>query len=139
VNLATVARFWHINAKTLNHWYKDCISNYDDEKKSGKFAGICAYAIDEATGEIIKEQVVHIFKPKQIGSHMNIDEKMIGKRYCTILSNAKTGKIAMMLESMNPQIISDALSCFGAEVLSIIRSYSNISTRSTPHKRIFRA
>jgi transposase len=121
VNLATVARFWHLSAKTLNHWYKDCISNYDYEKKSGEFAGICAYVIDEDTGEIIKEQVVHIFKTKQIGSHMNIDEKMIGKRYCTILSNAKTGKIAMLLESMNPQIISDALSCFGTEELDRVK------------------
>jgi len=121
VNIATVARFWHINVKTLNHWYKDYISNYHNEKKSGEFAGTRAYMVDEDTGEVIKEQVIHIFKPKHIWSHMNIDEKMIGKRYCVILSNAKSGKIAMLLESMNPQIIANALSCFGTEVLHRVK------------------
>ena len=124
VNIVTVANFWHIRAKTLNHWYKENISDYHFEKENGAFAGTTAYAVDEDTGEITNQQVIHIYKPQHVGSHMNIDEKMIGKRYCTILSNAKSGKIAMLLESMKPQIISDALSNFGAEVLNRVKQIS---------------
>jgi transposase len=110
-----------MNPKTTNYWYENQISNYDEEKIGGEFAGTTAYLSDEQTGEAVKEQVIHIFKPKHMGTHMNIDEKMIGKRYCTILSNPKSGKIAMLMESMNPGLIADALSCFCSEVLNKVK------------------
>lgn len=121
VNIATVARFWHLKGKTLNHWYKNHISNYHQDKSVGNFASQMAYAVNEQTAEVLKEQVIHIHRQANIGTHMNIDEKMIGKRYCTILSNAKTGKIAMLLESMDPQIIKAALENFGKSALDRVK------------------
>lgn len=120
-----MARFWDLKSKTLNHWYQNCISDYHVDRQSGAFAGISAYEIDEHSGEIVKEQLIHIYKAENIGTHMNIDEKMIGKRYCTILSNAKSGKIAMLLESMNPRILFDSLSSFGVEVLNRVKHISS--------------
>ena len=40
-----------------------------------------------------------VFEPKNIGEQMSIDDKAIGRDGYTILSNTKTGKIAMMIES----------------------------------------
>lgn len=110
-----------MNPKTLNHWYKNCISDNKEDTKNGNFAGNIAYVGDDQTGEVLHQQVIHIMKPKNVGTHMCIDEKMIGKKYCTILSNAKTGKIAMLIESMNPLIIKDALSIFDAEILNQVQ------------------
>jgi transposase len=73
--------------------------------------------VNEGTGEIQKEVVIHIFKPENVGEQMCIDEKMIGKRYYIILSNLKTGKIGFLLGSMNPQIIGNGLSQLGKENL----------------------
>jgi hypothetical protein len=101
--------------KTLSHWYQNGISHYKQDTMCVDFAGHSAYICDEETGEVVKEQIIHIMKPKNIGSHMCIDEKRIGKRYCTKLTNAKNGKIAMLLESMNPSMMKDALSIFGDE------------------------
>ncbi|MFT6336739.1 MAG: hypothetical protein ACI86M_002345 [Saprospiraceae bacterium] len=47
-----------MNPKTMNYWYKYHISNYDDEKISGEFAGTTAYLSDEQTGEVVKDKVI---------------------------------------------------------------------------------
>jgi hypothetical protein len=68
-------------------WYKDVISYYHSDKQSGRFAGKKVVEVDEQTGQVTKEQVVHISHPHHVGESMCIDEKMIKGKYCTILSN----------------------------------------------------
>ena len=63
VNIATVARVLDLKPKTLYHWYRNSISNYHQDKKEGKFAAHHVLEWDEQTGEVTKEQTVHIFKP----------------------------------------------------------------------------
>jgi uncharacterized protein (UPF0371 family) len=58
---------------------------------------------------VLKTKVVHILKPENVGPSMSIDEKMIGGKYCTLFSNQQTGKIALLLQSIKPEHIEQAL------------------------------
>jgi hypothetical protein len=51
-----------------------------------------------------------------VGERMCIDEKMIGKRYYTVFSNHQSGYIALMIESILPVLVKEALLLFGREL-----------------------
>ncbi len=67
------------------------------------------YEADVQTGEVTKEQIVHICLPQNVGTHMCIDEKMIDKKYATIVSNQETGKIALLIHSIKPIFVKQAI------------------------------
>jgi transposase len=52
---------------------------------------------------------------------MCIDEKMIGKRYYTIFSNHQSGYIALMIESIRPVLVKEALLLFPREIFSKVK------------------
>ncbi len=127
MNISTIAYLYGLEPKTLHKWYKEQISNYKTDKESGLFLGQKAFEVAEQTGEVIKEIPIQIFKPTNIGSNMCIDEKMIGKRYYTILSNQETGKIAFLIGTMNPKIISNGLAKFEKSLGKVIRINCDMS------------
>lgn len=102
-------------------WYRNVISDYHKDKNEGNFASQKVYEWDTVTGEIAKEQVVHIVKPENVGESMCIDEKMINRRYCTIISNHLTGKIALLIDSVKPSFISQSIDLLGAESLKKVK------------------
>lgn len=118
---------YDLEPKTLHKWYKEQLSSYKSDKASGQYLGQKALEVSEQTGEIIKEIPIHIFKPGNIGSSMCIDEKMIGKRYYIILSNQETGKIALLIGTMNPKVIANALSKFGKQLEKVTRINCDMS------------
>jgi transposase len=144
VNISTIARCYDLKPRTLFEWYKNAISDYYPEKASGHFAGQKGYEVDKETGEIHKEQVVHIFQPGHMGDSMCIDEKMIGKRYYTVFSNYRSGYIALMIESIRPVVVKEALLLFGQELLGKVQyitadmshSMKNICKTVFPQARI---
>ena len=105
---------------TLYKWYRDIISNYHQDVASGKFASNKVYEFNSETGEIHKEQIVHIVKPENVGESMCIDEKMISKRYSTIISNQQTGKIALLIDSIKPALVKQSIELLGKENLEKI-------------------
>ena len=125
-------------------WYKNEISDYYPDRASGRFAGKKVYEADKETGEIHREQVVHIFQPGHTGESMCIDEKMIGKRYYTVFGNHQSGYIALMIESIRPVSVKEALLLFGRELLDKVRyisadmsnSMKNICEEVLPQARI---
>jgi transposase len=114
---------WDILPRTLYKWYRDHLSDYLPDKSVGKWPAKFIEEIDQATGEVIQEKPVAIFKPDNIGEKMSIDDKAIGHEGYTILSNTQTGKIAMMMESIKGKELEDALSLFDRN-LSRIKSIS---------------
>ena len=101
---------------TLYHWYRDHISDYHSDKRSANWPDASIMDVDEDTGEIFKEQPVPILKPENICEQMCIDDKAIGHDGYTILSDTRTGKIAMMIESTKSEELEAALSIFGDEL-----------------------
>ena len=110
---------WDILPGTLYHWYRDHISDYLPDRSSGKWPSESLMDIDYDTGEVLKEQPVYVLKPENVGDKMCIDDKAIGHDGFTILSNAQTGKIAMMIESCREKELVDALSFFGDALLKV--------------------
>ena len=108
--------------KGIYHWYKDVISDYHEDQKRGNFLSQKVYEYNKETGEITKELKVHIFKPTNLGTSMIIDEKMIGHKYTVIMSNEQTGKIALLLDTMKPELIGQAIQLFGKDALNEVKN-----------------
>ena len=125
---------FQIRPKTLNYWYKEILSNYHSDLKEKKFAAQSVSEFDVDTGEVVKEHIIHILKPENVGDKMCIDEKMIGKRFCTILSNAETGKMALLMESMKPNLIRASIKSLGENVLAKVKQIC--SDMSPMYKKI---
>jgi transposase len=79
--------------------------------------------IDRETGEI-QTVAVPIFKPENFGEDIALDDKNVGGDGYTILSNKKTGKIAVMIQTTKAKIVSDVLHQLPAAVLFAVRSIS---------------
>jgi transposase len=109
----------------LYYSYQNCISTYQEDKEKGKFPNKTLVYSDDETAEIIKEKVIPIFKPENIGNKMNIDDKSISHDTHTILSNTDTGKIAMMIESIKGEELKKAMSLFDKKTLQKIEHISS--------------
>ena len=110
---------WDILPGTLYHWYRNHLSDYTSDKSCGKWPENLVVTTDEATGDILEEKPVYIFKPENIGERMSIDDKSIGHQGYTIMSNTDTGRIAMLIESTRSPELEKSLQLFGNELLKV--------------------
>ncbi len=113
-----------IKPKTLHYWYKENLSGYKQDVEAGRWGEKKITVADNTTGEVIKEKPVPIAKPENFGSHMTIDEKQIGKKMYTIMTNAKTGKIALLAQTMKPEELKQAVENYISEKLNEVKSVS---------------
>ena len=75
--------------------------------------------MNKETGELEKQKPLYVFKPENLGAKMSIDDKALSGEGFTIMSNSKSGKIALMLESCKLGEVSSALSLFGSELKKV--------------------
>src|SRR3972149_5841399 len=80
--------------KTIYTWYRQNLSGYPEAVISG------AVGKDNFIGKDKKEKIVPILKEENFGEEMALDEKMIDEEFYTVMTNRKTGKIAMLAETM---------------------------------------
>jgi Transposase and inactivated derivatives len=95
------------------------LSDYCSDKESEKWHPKYIEKVDASTGEKVRGKPLYVFKPENIGEMMSIDDKAIGHEGFTILSNAKTGKITMMLESCKSEEVAEAVSLFGKDLRKV--------------------
>jgi len=113
-----------IKPKTLHYWYKENLSGYKQAVTAGLWGEKKITIADQDTGEIIKEKPVPIAKAENFGSHMTIDEKQIGKKMYTIMTNAQTGKIAFLAQTMKPEELQQAIDSYLSEKAIEVKSVS---------------
>jgi transposase len=113
-----------IKPKTLHYWYKENLSGYKQAMAAGLWGEKKITIADQDTGEVIKEKPVPIAKTDNFGSHMTIDEKQIGKKMYTIMTNAKTGKIAFLAQTMKPEELKQAMDSYLSEKAIEVKSVS---------------
>jgi transposase len=116
-----------IPPQTLQYWYKHILSDYLPDIEGGKWHPQKIDTVDKKTGEV-KEKPVYIFKKENLGEKMSIDDKAIGRGGFSIFSNHDTGKIALMLESVNAKEVEQAMKLFGDELVKV----KNISMDMSP-------
>jgi transposase len=92
-----------IDNQLLWRWYRDHLSGFSESKSDGSHY---RHDLHLSEREVVR---VPIFKPENMGEDMAIDEKQIGEEMHTILSNRKSGKIAMMVRSLRYQDIRKLL------------------------------
>lgn len=113
-----------IKAKTLFYWYKEYLSGYRQQVAEGKWGEKKIHVVDKETGEIIKEKPVPIAKEENMGTHMTVDEKQIGKKMYTIMTNVKTGKIALLAQSQKSDELKEAVENYFPDKLNEVKSVS---------------
>lgn len=105
-----------LGTNQLNYWYKEHLSDYNFDIKNGHWNNNkIAIEVDVSTGELIKEKVVAIVKPENMGSKMALDDKQIGKDVFSILTNQENQKIALMIESVKGDELYKAMQLLGVE------------------------
>lgn len=118
-------------------WYKHHLSDFKTPETQKK---LHQYDIKN-TGTSGQETIlVPLVKPEHIGEQMAIDEKHIDGQFYTILTNGKTGKVAMMASTVNGTEIGQCLNYFGEhlkQVTTITRdlspTYEKVSTTHFPN------
>lgn len=118
-NTSIFAELMGIAAKTLHHWYKSFLSNFDPHGQQKIHAG----DIKVKTGKKDKVVEVPIVCPKNIGEEMAIDEKMIGEEFYTILTNRETGKIAFCAATTKSEYLQQAM----APLANLLSKVKNIT------------
>lgn len=129
-----MAHMFGIKPRTLYNWYKFQLSAYPQKLKAGTWGEKSIKIDDPATGEIIKEKPVYIAKSENVGEKMTIDEKMIGKKMYTVMTNLRTGKIALIAQTQNGDEIKQAVNDYFSGRLQEVRSVS--SDMNATYKRI---
>lgn len=113
VNLTTVAKMWGIAPKLLYVYYRNYLSSYQQDMLDRIWGSNMIDIVDKITGDIVKQRPVYIAKPENMGPIMAIDDKQIGKDMFTILTNQKTGKIALLVETLKIKELNQAISYLG--------------------------
>ncbi len=109
MNISCVAYMFGLKPKTLHYWYKEELSGYREAKAAGAWGGKKIKVLDKDTGEVTGEKPVPIAKTENMGADMTIDEKQIGKKMYTVMTNAQTGKIALLAPTMKPEELASAI------------------------------
>jgi transposase len=133
-----------IKPKTLHYWYKECFSDYRKDIAEGRWGTKKIQVVDTQSGEVIQEKPVPIASPENMGTHMTIDEKQIGKKMYTIMTNAQTGKIALLAQTMKPEELKQAIENYlegkTASVVSVScdmsPSYKKLCREAFPNTRL---
>ncbi len=89
--------------KTLYCWYRQNLSGYPQAVSSG------IVGKDNFIGKDRKEKIVPILKAENFGEEMALDEKMIDEEFYTVMTNRKTGKIALLAETMRIDELSSLI------------------------------
>ncbi|MEK7224387.1 MAG: transposase, partial [Bacteroidota bacterium] len=93
--------------KTLYRWYRQYLSGYPEAVINGKWGK------DNFIGKDKKEKIVPILKAENFGEEMAVDEKMIDEEFYTVMTNRKTGKIALLAETMRIDELSKLIDQIG--------------------------
>lgn len=134
-NISVFAEIMGIDAKTLQNWYMNHLSDF---KPEGQLR-IHKHDIEISTGQRPIIISVPICEPQNIDANMCIDEKMIGEDYYTILTNKDSGKIAFCARTTRSAYLSEAmipLSPYMHKVKTITRDmagcYEKLCTEMMP-------
>lgn len=93
----------------LYSWYRNCLSSFTDEIADDSFH---AHDIKQRDG---KPLAVPILREENLGEDMAVDEKQVDGEMFTLLSNRKTGKIALMAQTLKVRELLSLTDKFTAE------------------------
>jgi transposase len=116
--LSVIADCFGILTATFYRWYKEFLSDFRTPKEQHK---LHQHDILIPSNRHKKEQNIRvpILKIENMGESMAMDEKHINNVFYTVLTNTITGKVALMIASMNPKYVGEALLKFEDKLLLV--------------------
>ena len=117
MNTSVFSSILNLDPQLVWRWYRDHLSGFRESEASGEHY---QHDLELPNGDTVR---VPIYKPENFSNGMSIDEKQIGEEMHTILSNRETGKIALMVRSMQYADIQrlldkESLTCRQVETLT---------------------
>lgn len=96
-------------------WFKSCLTNFKTEAGQIK---LHKHDFNVLSRNGPKTILVPVFRPEHFGSHMAIDEKKhIHGVFYTVLTNAKTGKVALLCSTIRANELKTCLDKFDPTLL----------------------
>lgn len=120
IGFKVVGRFCCVSSKKLYRWYSTVLSGYVEAHENGEIMEHDLYSAGQ-------RKRVPILEVRNMGENMAIDEKHINNDFYTVLTNADTGKIALLAQTMDKKELVELISKFGdvrMKVKSISRDLS---------------
>lgn len=118
-DLKVISDVLQVGYDSLRRWVRDCIMKIDSAEVQEELHGMDFKTPPSGHGG--GTVGVPVFRPENVGENMAIDEKYIKQEYYTILTNADTGRIAMMCRSLDYPTLVVALLRFGVETLDKVK------------------
>jgi transposase len=121
MNTSVFSSVLNLDSQLVWRWYRDHLSGFRESEVSGEHY---RYDLRLSNGNTVR---VPIYEPANFSKSMSIDEKQIGDEMHTILSNRETGKIALLVRSMqyrDIQKLLDKESLICREVETLTRDLS---------------
>jgi transposase len=115
-DISVICQVLGLNYGKFYRWIKHHILDFKEEQTQIK---LHEHDIVKPGLNREKRVLVPILKPENIGESMAIDEKHIGGQFYTVLTNAKTSKVAMLCSSIQISDLNHSLSKFGDKLSSI--------------------
>ena len=133
LNILSFGKALRLEGGKLYRWYRDVLSDYaKDGGQSVRENNISVTQEDQEKTMLRPSSAtieVPIFREKNFGSHMAIDEKQIGHDFYTIMSNRESGKLAMIAKTMKYNelnLIFDSHPTVASKVQTLTRDFSNL-------------
>lgn len=118
-------------------WFKECLTDFTTQE--GQFK-LHQYDFRVPTRNGFKQILVPIFRPEHIDSHMAIDEKHINGEFYTVLTNGKTGKVALLCSTIKANELEICLKKFGSLLdnvdyvsLDLSPTFELVATKNFPN------
>ncbi len=115
-DISVICQVLGLNYGKFYRWIKHQILDFKEEQTQIK---LHEHDIIKPGLNREKRILVPILKPENIGEYMAIDEKHIGGQFYTVLTNAKTSKVAMLSSTIQVSDLSSCLGKFGDKLKSI--------------------
>lgn len=124
-DISVVSSILGVPYNKFYRWFKECLTDFRTPKAQEK---LHQHDLSVYCNGKIKKILVPIFKPEHFGDHMAIDEKHINGQFYTVLSNGKTGKVALLCSTIKSKELKICLDKFG----QILETVSYVSLDLSP-------
>lgn len=112
-NISVISHVLGIPYNKFYRWFKDCLTDFKTQEGQ---ENLHQHDFEVPTFRGNKTILVPIFRPEHFDAHMAIDEKHINGEFYTVLSNAKTGKVALLCSTIKASELKICLDKFGQKL-----------------------
>jgi len=96
-DISIISSVLGISYNKFYRWFKECLTDFKTERGQEQ---LHQHDFEIYSNGKYKKILVPIFRPECFGIHMAIDEKHINGQFYNVLSNAITGKAALLCSTI---------------------------------------